>query len=247
VLPADLPDRLLEVDAVEQAGPGALPRVLHVGAVEHEGEGERHQQVPLPPGGGPVAGQGDGDHGLGEQGEGGEDGDQDQRRPAPVQPEVAGRGHGVQGDPGDGHDGQRAPGGLLGQGAVQRWQPEQRHHRPDGQHREQPAPKQGLVAQDGVGALPGQVERGQGGEHRRQQQAHRGGDGEPGVAPGEQHPAWPGRSSREPGAGQNTSEIRNRRASARRRATSLDARTPSATLTAATATTSPKRCRGAPG
>ena len=75
-----------EVDAVEQAGPGALAHVLHVGAVVDEGEGERHQQVPLPPGGVPVAGQGDGDHGLGEQGEGGEDGDQDDRRPPPVQP-----------------------------------------------------------------------------------------------------------------------------------------------------------------
>jgi hypothetical protein len=151
----------------------------------------------------PVAGQGDRDHGLGQQGEGGEDGDQDHRRPSPVQQPVADRGQQVQGDPGHGQDGQRAPAGLLGKGRVQRRQPEQRHHAPGDHDRGQAAPEQGLAAQHGLGPLRGQVQGGEGGEHGRQQQPDRGGDGEPGVAPVENHlRRGQGVQQQEPGAGQ---------------------------------------------
>ena len=58
--------------------------VLHVGAVGDEGECARHQEVPLPPRGTPVAGERHHDHRLGQQEEGGDDAEQHHRRAAPV-------------------------------------------------------------------------------------------------------------------------------------------------------------------
>ena len=68
--------RRLEVEVAEALlGP--------LGARGHRDQRERgeHQQVPLPPAGVPVAGEGDGHHRLGEQDEGGDDGDEDRGAP----------------------------------------------------------------------------------------------------------------------------------------------------------------------
>ena len=116
-LVVDAPERVLEIEARERRRDRRLARVLRSRGDCDEAEGDRHQHVPLPPRGVPVAAERAGDHRLGEQ---------DERNPyrreqlvpaLVVQVEVAHGGEHVQADSERGRDDQR-PLGALREEAV---------------------------------------------------------------------------------------------------------------------------------
>ena len=117
---------LLERDRREESRHRALPPVLHVGAVGDEAEGDRHQQVPLPPRRRPVPRERHGDHRLGQQEEGGDDAEQHHRRAAPVQHVVPRRGDEVEHEPRDGQRRRAGRARLRRASAVERRQAEER-------------------------------------------------------------------------------------------------------------------------
>ena len=143
----------------------------------HDPERRRHQQVPLPPRGVPVAGEGDRDRSLPEEDPGRRDAGEHLGRPAPVQAPVAPGGDPVEEDGRDSEPEEPAVRRVLGELPVERRDLRDGNSRPGRQNRHEPPPEEADVAHDWT------VDRRPGGEHGGDQEPHRGRDHEPCVFP----------------------------------------------------------------
>ena len=176
-----------QVQAPEGGRERTAPPILAPSPQGDGREGRQQQDVPFPPAGVPVAAQGDGDRRFGEQDE--RDGDAEQQRPAaaPIQQHGSPGRIAIQRDRDDRQQVQQPGAFPRRRWTVQRWQAQDRDHRP-GEHHEQEAAKEVRPqTQDRPSPRACQGARGRRGEHGGDDESHGRRDGEPDVGGREQH------------------------------------------------------------
>ena len=146
-----------------------------------EPEGQRHQDVPLPPRGVPVAAEGDRDHRFRKEREGNEDRERHRGRAPPEQPEVSNRCKCVERERHGGQAVKRAVRLFWRERTVEWVQVRQRIDAPGGQESENDPAQEPLAAHHRRRGTRREVERRGRGEHARDHQADRSCDHEAGV------------------------------------------------------------------
>ena len=175
-----------QVDAAEGPRRRARMAVLVPRGEHDRGERDRHQHVPLPPRRLPRAPEGHRDQGLGEEHERHRDGQRQRTAACPVDPQVPPRREQVRRHAErQQHQQPRRAFGL--DHAVERSEPGQRGRRPHEQHDDEAHPHRRLPpTQRRLGALV-HLDRGEGRERRRQDEADGRRQHEPAVRPVEHH------------------------------------------------------------
>ena len=192
---------LVEVGEDLRARSLALP--LAPDAPGDDRVGGEHEEVPLPPGRVPVAGDGHREHRLGEQDPAGRDGERDRRPPLREQPSVAVRGVPVEDGADDPERDERIARRLGGDGVVEGRQRAQRDDRPGDERGADAAQEERAVADDRLGLSGAERKRRGRGEDRAQEEPERRGDLEAGVlARDEDARRGEGVEPEEPGADQ---------------------------------------------